>query len=295
MQQKPNKFLTWIFYFNEKQITVKDFNQKIVVITGAGSGMGRSMAVQLAAAGAVVLLSDKNEEGLKETKALVEAANGKCKTYVVNVAERSRIEAFAKEVLAEFNYIDVLINNAGMAIGEATLNEIKLEDFELLINVNMWGVIHHTRVFLDSLLTRPEAAVVNTSSVFGLMGIPGQIPYCISKYAVRGFTESLRLELNGTNVAVTCVHPGGIDTNIVSNGIHYKNKETTIQEFKKLVITSSDKAASIIIKAIRKKSKRVMVGPDAKLVRLVTQLAPDLIDGFILKKKASFEKAVKVN
>ena len=274
---------------------MKDFNQKIVVITGAGSGMGRSMAVQLAKMGALVLLSDKNEDGLKETKALVEAAKGKCKTYVVNVAERSQIEAFAKEVLAEFNYIDVLINNAGMALGEATLNEIKLEDFELLINVNMWGVIHHTRVFLDVLLTRPEAAVVNTSSVFGLMGIPGQIPYCISKYAVRGFTESLRLELKGTNVAVTCVHPGGIDTNIVSNGIHYKNKEVTIQEFKKLVITSSDKAGAIIIKAIQKKSKRVMVGPDAKLIRLFTQLAPNVVDGFILRKKASFEKAVSLN
>ena len=127
------------------------------------------------------------------------------------------------------------------------------------------------------------------------MGIPGQIPYCISKYAVRGFTESLRLEMKGTNVAVTCIHPGGIDTNIVRNGIHYKNKELTIQEFKKLVITSSDKAASIIIKAIQKKSKRVMVGPDAKLIRLVTQLAPDMIDGYILKKKADFEKTHNLN
>ena len=274
---------------------MKDFNKKIVVITGAGSGMGRSMAIQLAQMGALVLLSDKNEASLNETKSLVEAAKGKCKTYVVNVAERQQIEAFAKEVLTEFNYIDVLINNAGMSIGEATLNEIKLEDFEQLINVNMWGVIHHTRVFLDVLRTRPEAAIANTSSVFGLMGIPGQIPYCISKYAVRGFTESLRLEMKGTNVAVTCIHPGGIDTNIVRNGIHYKNKELTIQEFKKLVITSSDKAASIIIKAIQKKSKRVMVGPDAKLIRLVTQLAPDMIDGYILKKKADFEKTHNLN
>ena len=252
--------------------------------------MGRSMAIQLAKMGARVLLSDKNEAALNETKALIEADKGLCKTYMVNVAERTQIEAFAKNVLDEFKYIDVLINNAGMAIGEATLNEIPLADFELLINVNLWGVVHHTRVFLDALKSRPEAAIANTSSVFGLMGIPGQIPYCISKFAVRGFTDSLRLELQDTNVAVTCIHPGGIDTNIVNNGIHYKDKELVAQEFKKLVITSSDKAAEIIIKAIQKKSKRVMVGPDAKLIRVMTQLAPTLVDSFILNKKAQMEK-----
>ena len=270
---------------------MKNFEQKIIVITGAGSGMGRSMAVQLGQMGAKLLLSDKNETGLAETKALVEAAKGTCKTYIVNVADRLQIEAFAKDVLAEFKYIDVLINNAGMAIGEATLNEIPLADFELLINVNLWGVVHHTRVFLEVLKSRPEAAIANTSSVFGLMGIPGQIPYCISKFAVRGFTDSLRLELKDTNVAVTCIHPGGIDTNIVNNGIHYRDKELVSQEFKKLVITSSDKAASIIIKAIQRKSKRVMVGPDAKLVRFFSQVAPNLVDGFIIRKKAELEKS----
>jgi short-subunit dehydrogenase len=141
--------------------------------------------------------------------------------------------------------------------------------------------------------TRPEAAIVNTSSVFGLMGIPSQIPYCTSKYAVRGFTESLRMELSGTNVAVTCVHPGGIDTNIVANGIHYKDKEATVKQFKKIVITSADKAASIIIRAIQKKSKRVMVGPDAKLIRFISQLSPGMIDRQILKRKSDFDKKKK--
>ncbi len=276
-----------------KNNPLKNFNQKIIVITGAGSGMGRSLAVQLAHSEATVLLSDKNEAGLNETRRIIEQGKkGKCKTYLVNVGKKEEIDAFAKQVLDEFKYIDVLINNAGMAIGEATLNEIPLADFELLINVNMWGVIHHTRAFLDILITRPEAAIVNTSSVFGLMGIPGQIPYCVSKYAVRGFTESLRLELVKTNVAVTCVHPGGIDTDIARNGIHYKNKEQAVEHFKKVVITSADKAASIIIKAIQKKSKRVMVGPDAKLIRFVSQAAPDLLEGFILKKKAELEQAM---
>ena len=272
---------------------MKNFNQKIVVITGAGSGMGRSMALQLATAGATVLLSDKNEAGLNETRLQIEKVNkGQCKTYLVDVGKKDEIDVFAQKVLAEFKFIDVLINNAGMAIGEATLNEIPLTDFERLINVNMWGVIHHTRAFLDILISRPEAAIVNTSSVFGLMGIPSQIPYCVSKYAVRGFTESLRLELVKTNVAVTCVHPGGIDTDIARNGIHYKNKEQAVEHFKKLVITSSDKAASIIIKAIQKKSKRVMVGPDAKLIRFVSQAAPDLLEGYILRKKEELEQAL---
>jgi short-subunit dehydrogenase len=270
---------------------VKDFKNKIVVITGAGSGMGRSLAVQLAKEGATVVLSDRNETGLNETKRLIESDKGICKTYIVDVGVKDQIYAFAKQVLDEFKYVDVLINNAGMAIGEATLNEIPLDDFERLINVNLWGVIHHTKAFLDVLISRPEAAIVNTSSVFGLMGIPSQIPYCISKFAVRGFTESLRLELIETNVAVTCVHPGGIDTDIAKNGIHYKDKEQAVEHFKKMVITSADKAASIIIKAIRRKSKRIMVGPDAKLVRFFTQLSPSLVDGYILKKKTEMENS----
>jgi len=274
---------------------LKNFNGKIIVITGAGSGMGRSLALQLSTAGATVLLSDKSETGLKETERLIkETGKGVCKTYITDVGKREEIDAFAKQVLQEFKYIDVLINNAGMAIGEATLNEIPLADFERLINVNLWGVINHTRAFLDILISRPEAAIVNTSSVFGLMGIPGQIPYCVSKYAVRGFTESLRLELVKTNVAVTCVHPGGIDTDIAKNGIHYKNKDAAVEHFKKVVITSADKAASIIIKAIQKKSKRVMVGPDAKLVRFLTQTAPPLVDRFILSKKAELEAAMNL-
>ena len=271
---------------------MKNFDGKIAVITGAGSGMGRSLAVQLAQMGATVLISDKSEAGLTETKRMIESDNkGLCKTYLVDVGKKEEIDAFAHQVLSEFKFIDVLINNAGMAIGEATLNEIPLTDFERLINVNMWGVIHHTKAFLEILLSRPEAAIVNTSSVFGLMGIPSQIPYCVSKYAVRGFTESLRLELIKTNVAVTCVHPGGIDTDIARNGIHYKNKDQAVEHFKKMVITSADKAASIIIKAIQKKSKRVMVGPDAKMIRFVTQAAPNLMEGYILKKKAEMEAA----
>jgi NAD(P)-dependent dehydrogenase (short-subunit alcohol dehydrogenase family) len=265
---------------------MKEFNQKIAVITGAGSGMGRSLAQQLAQRGATVLISDYNEAALAETSKLIADSGGKYKAYKVDVGVKEEVYAFAEKVLAEYGFIDLLINNAGIAIGEATLTEVPLADFERLININMWGVIHHTRAFIEVLLKRPEAAIVNTSSVFGLMGIPTQIPYCVSKYAVRGFTESLRLELNGTNVAVTCVHPGGIDTNIVRNGIHYNGKkEATVEQFKKLVMTSADKAASIIIRAIEKKSKRVMVGPDAKVIRFLTQLSPSTIDRQIIKRK----------
>jgi NADP-dependent 3-hydroxy acid dehydrogenase YdfG len=277
-----------------KIIYVKNFQQKIVVITGAGSGMGRSMAIQMAQKGATVLLSDINEDALSETKKLIQSGKGICKTYIVDVGDRAQVYAFAASVLDEYSYIDVLINNAGIAIGEASLNEIPEADFERLININMWGVIHHTKAFLEALLGRPEAAIVNTSSVFGLMGIPSQIPYCTSKFAVRGFTDSLRLELTGTNVAVTCVHPGGIDTNIVSNGIHYHGKkDATVKQFKKLVMTTADSAASIIIRAIEKKSKRVMVGPDAKVIRFLTQVSPDLVDNQILSRKKKFEAGSK--
>ena len=252
--------------------------------------MGRSLAIQLSKMGATVLISDINNTSLNETRKLIEADNGICKTYKVDVGDRTQIETFTKDVLSEFKFIDVLINNAGIAIGEATLNEVPLSDFERLINVNLWGVIHHTKAFLEVLVSRPEAAIVNTSSVFGLMGIPSQIPYCTSKFAVRGFTDSLRLELSATNVAVTCVHPGGIDTDIVKNGIHYNGKkDATVEQFKKLVMTSADKAAAIIIRAIQKKSKRVMVGPDAKLIRFMTQLSPTLVDKSILNRKKAFD------
>ena len=269
---------------------MKDFKQKIVVITGGGSGMGRSMAIQLAKMGATVLTSDVNKAALAETKKIIEADNGKVKTYIVDVGVKEQVYAFAEEVLKEYKYIDVLINNAGIAIGEATLNEVPLEDFERLVNINMWGVIHHTKAFLEVLVSRHEAAIANTSSVFGLMGIPSQLPYCVTKFAVRGFTDALRLELAGTNVAVTCIHPGGIDTDIVRNGIHYHDKERVIEQFQKLVMTSADKAASIIIRAIQKKSKRVMVGPDAKMIRFFTQLSPSSVDRTILSRKKSFDK-----
>jgi NAD(P)-dependent dehydrogenase (short-subunit alcohol dehydrogenase family) len=273
---------------------VKNFKQKVVVITGAGSGMGRSMAVQLAQQGATVLISDINAATLAETKKIVESTGGICQAYTVDVGEREQIYAFAKQVLDEYRYIDVLINNAGIAIGEATLNEVPLADFERLININLWGVIHHTRAFLDVLLARPEAAIANTSSVFGLMGIPSQIPYCVSKFAVRGFTDSLRLELSGTNISVTCIHPGGIDTNIVRNGIHYNGKkDATVEQFKKLVMTTPDKAAGIIIAAIQRKAKRVMVGPDARVIRFLTQVSPDTVDRQILKRKAKLDKMAK--
>lgn len=270
---------------------MKNFDQKIIIITGAGSGMGRSLAVQLAQLGATVLISDKNTAGLNETNRLIEAGKkGSSKTYLVDVGKKAEIDAFAIQVLEEFTYIDVLINNAGMVIGEATLNEVLPADFERLINVNLWGVIHHTKAFLDILITRPEAAIVNTSSILGLMGMPGQIPYCVSKYAIRGFTESLRLELAKTNVAVTCVHPGGVATNMAANAIHYKHKEQFVEQFNKVVLTSADKAAGIIIRAIQKKSRSVMIGPDAKLIRLMAQAAPNLLDGLVLKKKAEMER-----
>ncbi len=264
---------------------MKNFQDKIIVITGAGSGMGRTLALQLAQRGAIVLLSDIKEADLAETEQLVKQIQGRCKTYKVDVGDKPQVEAFAKVVLDEFKYIDVLINNAGMAIGKANFNDIPMDDFERLINVNLWGVIHHTKAFLPSMLTRPEAAIVNTSSVFGLFPVPSQVPYCVSKYAVRGFTETLRMELSGTNVAVTCVHPGGIKTNIVNFGIHYKDGEKVKAEFDRVALTTAEKAATIIIRAVEKKAKRVMVGPDAKLMRFVSQLSPNLLDSFVLKRQ----------
>ena len=194
---------------------MKSFKNKIAVITGAGSGMGREMAYQLSDAGALVIISDKNKDTIAETATNIVNKGNQCEYFVVDVSDESAINNFVATVLDKHRYIDVLINNAGYALGTIDFNDLKVEDFRNIVDVNLWGVVLHTKGFIDSMLNRPEASIVNISSLFGLLGVKQQVAYCTTKFAVRGFTEALRMELEGTNITTTCVHPGGIDTNIV--------------------------------------------------------------------------------
>ena len=261
---------------------MKNLQGKKILITGAGSGMGRQLAYQLSAMGAKVFITDINPQTLNETAEAIKAKGGECRQYIVDSGNQQAIEEFAANYLRDEQYLDVLINNAGMAIGEVHLTEVKDEHLRRVVDVNMWGVVHFTRAFLPSLLSRPEASLVNFSSVFGLAGVKTQIPYTITKFAVRGLTEALRMELYNTNVTVTSVHPGGIATNIARNGIHYKNAEQSIARFDKMTRTTAEKAATIIINGIRTKKTKVLVGPDAYVIDWIVRLFPVRYTGIFL-------------
>jgi butyryl-CoA dehydrogenase len=243
---------------------MKTFKNKIAVVTGAGSGIGQALSVELAKKGAVLILSDKNADTLAATEQLVQKKGTDCYTYVVDVSNEKEIIEFTNNVIKKFHHIDLLFNNAGFALGKIALKDVKMDDFKKLMDVNVYGVIHHTKLFLNSLLDRPEAAIINISSLFGLVGVADQVPYCTTKFAVRGFTEALRMELIDTNVEVYCVHPGGINTNIYKNAVHYEKNAALDERFQKaLERTSPEQAAKIILKAIERKDEKILIGIDA--------------------------------
>jgi NADP-dependent 3-hydroxy acid dehydrogenase YdfG len=267
---------------------MKTLSNKIVAITGAGSGIGRALALQCADLGASLAISDVNDEALAETAALARAKQPRVHTARVDVGQRDAIYAWAEQVANEVGPADVIVNNAGVSLSQ-TIADMRDEDFFWLMNINFWGVVHGTRAFLPQLLSRPEGHIVNLSSVFGLIAVPTQAAYNASKFAVRGFTECLRQELARTSVRVTSVHPGGIKTNIVRNGRHFQdaqgntNAETTAREFERVARTSPEEAARQILKAIVREKARLLIGLDAVLIDRLQRLLPASYDGLVAK------------
>jgi NAD(P)-dependent dehydrogenase (short-subunit alcohol dehydrogenase family) len=249
-----------------------------IVITGAGSGIGRALARRLSAYGCAVALADANAQTLSETASLLDAPSlGR----TLDVRDRQGQLAFAADV-ADWAPapIGAVFNNAGVAM-TSTVATTPPEDHEWLMGVNFDGVVHGTRAFLPILLRQGSGAIVNTSSVFGLAGIPYQSAYCASKFAVRGFTESLRHELNGSGVRAITVHPGGVKTNIARNGrLHTdprglgRSREQIADEFEALVRTTPERAAEIIHKGVDAGKARILVGPDAYVFDFITRLTP---------------------
>jgi butyryl-CoA dehydrogenase len=250
---------------------VKQFRGRVAAITGAGSGIGRALAVRLAGHGAHLAVSDIDEVGLAETVALCEGFGVKVTSARVDVASRDAVEAWAAQVVADHGRVNLIFNNAGVALA-APVESMTYDDLEWLVDINFWGVVHGTKAFLPQLKASGEGHVVNVSSVFGLLSVPSQSAYNAAKFAVRGFTDALRMELDIEKACVssTTVHPGGIKTNIVRNGRLYDG--TTDVEFDKLAMTSPDKAARQILRAVRRNRRRVLVGPDAKLLDLISRL-----------------------
>jgi NAD(P)-dependent dehydrogenase (short-subunit alcohol dehydrogenase family) len=262
---------------------MKSFERKVAAITGAGSGIGRALALELAKAGAHLALSDINGATAAETAEAARGLGAKATSEALDVSNRAAVYAWADSAAAEHGGVNLIFNNAGVALG-STLEGVGYEDFEWLMSINFWGVVYGTKAFLPHLRASGEGHIVNISSVFGLVAVPGNGTYNASKFAVRGFTEALRqeLELTGGNVSATCVHPGGIKTNIVRSSritpdiqqLVGQNIEVARANFEKSFITTPEVAAKTILGAVRKNSRRVLVGPDAKALDLLVRLFP---------------------
>src|SRR5580704_7862250 len=197
---------------------MKDFTGRVAAITGAGSGIGRALALNLAKRGTHLALCDINEVGLAETVGLCEGFGVKVTSQKLDVADRAAVYTWADSVVADHGKVNLIFNNAGVAVA-ATVESMSYEDFEWLMNINFWGVVYGTKAFLPHLKQSGEGHIVNLSSVFGLISVPSQSAYNAAKFAVRGFTDTLRMELEieGADVSVTTIHPGGIKTNIAKN------------------------------------------------------------------------------
>jgi short-subunit dehydrogenase len=253
--------------------------KSVVVITGAASGIGRALATNLAKEGvAGISISDLNEKGLRETEQRVSDLGAQVLTSVVNVSIRKDIQRLADETIEKFGRATHLINNAGVGMVGRT-EELSFEDIKWMMDINFWGTVYGTKIFLPLFRSQDFGHIVNISSVFGFISPPGQSAYCASKFAVRGFTEVLRHELEDSNIFVSCVHPGGIKTNIVKNARQGKNaseEDMKIAEvmLDKLAPTTADQAAMTIINGIRSKNPRILIGKDSRQISVVQRLFP---------------------
>ena len=273
---------------------MKTFDGRIAAITGAGSGIGRALARDLAGRGAHLALADIDEVGLAETVALCEGAGVKVTSQRVDVADREAVFAWADQVVADHGTVHLVFNNAGVALG-ATIEAMAYEDFQWLMNINFWGVVHGTKAFLPHLEAAGEGHIVNLSSVFGLISVPSQSAYNAAKFAVRGFTDALRMELEtaGSPVSCTTVHPGGIKTNIARNArmddsvvALAGSADKARAEFDRVAMTSPEKAARQILAAVQQNRRRALIGPDAKVIDLLSRLPAGLYQrGLVLGAK----------
>ena len=250
----------------------------VAAITGAGSGIGRALAVRMAHAGAAVALADVNAEGLAATARLAAAHGVHVTEHATDVSDRAQVERFARDAESAHGRVTVLVNNAGVGV-HGTFAELRIEDFEWLLGINYWGVLYGMKAFLPVLLRQPEAHVVNISSIFGIVAPPGQSAYASSKFAVRGLTEAVRHEYAGTGLRVSSVHPGGIATNIVAAARYQDSVPATTRavygrRFAAAARTSPDQAAERIVRGVLRNEPRILVGNDARALDLLQRLLP---------------------
>jgi short-subunit dehydrogenase len=251
---------------------------RTALVTGAANGIGRAIAVSLARRGCNLALVDIDEDGMAGTEELTRGHNIRVSRHRLDVGDRVAAAQLPDVVAAEHGGVDVLVNNAGVAVG-GTFEQVSDEDFEWLFEINFWGVVRMTRAFLPLLHASKDARVVNLSSIYGVIAPPEQTAYSASKFAVRGFSEGLRHELEGSGIGVTVVHPGGIRTSIAENaripaGLSEEEIERRRRKYQKLLRLPPEIAGETIVRGIERREPRILIGSDAKTISLISRLVP---------------------
>ncbi len=253
---------------------MKDFSNKVCVITGAGSGIGQALALELAGRGARLALSDINAEGVAATGEQARARGAEVETYTLDVASREAVFGHADEVGERFGAVNLVVNNAGVALAKDVL-DTPIVDYEWIMGINWWGVLYASKAFLPRLIESGDGHLVNISSVFGLFAVPGQAGYNAAKFAVRGFTEALRQEMlvAGHPVGVSCVHPGGVRTAIARSARSDRNTAQELDDaFKKVARTTPESAARTIVRGVERRHARILIGADARGLDVMTRV-----------------------
>jgi short-subunit dehydrogenase len=261
-----------------------DLRNKTIVVTGAGSGIGRALSLLLLKKGVNIVGIDLNSDSLSETQKIADVGEDRFKGIVMDITDTDKVNALPKEIIQHFGSVDGIINNAGIIQKFISVNDLTIEEIQRVINVNFYGTVYLTKVLLPLFLKRPEAHIVNISSMGGFISFPSQTIYGAAKAAVKIFTEGLYAELKDTSVKVTVVHPGAIITNITENsGLEKPKIDLESANSQKNIALSASKAAEIIIKAMEKNKFRVTVGKDATILDLLYRLNPRLATNFIGK------------
>jgi NAD(P)-dependent dehydrogenase (short-subunit alcohol dehydrogenase family) len=255
---------------------MKTLRDRVAVVTGAAGGIGRATSLALAREGCDLAISDVNEGGLADTAAEIRALGRRVITHRVDVSNKERMQRYADEVAAEYGKVHVLVNNAGVTV-TAEFEQHSLDDWEWIVGINFWGVIYGCKFFLPHLKRAEEAHIVNLSSVFGLLGVPSQTSYCATKFAVRGFSEALWIELKQHNIGVTAIHPAGVRTNIVRSARSYDEelKNSAIDLIEKNSVTP-ERCAELIVSAIKKNKMRQLVTRESYVIDWAKRFAPGL-------------------
>ncbi len=265
----------------------------VAVITGGASGIGAALAVELASRGASVVIADVDVDGLERVSRDVQATGAECLACVVDVADRSAVDTLVADVEARYGRASILVNNAGVTLF-GTAEDTSAGDLEWLMGVNFWGVVNGCSAFLPMLRKEDSAHIVNLSSLFGLISVPLQSAYNASKFAVRGYTDAMRMELEGSTIGVTCVHPGGVLTPIarrgrLGDGVARERFNRLVNTFESRTMTTPEQAARQIADAIEKNRKRLLIGADARIIDKLARLLPGAYDRLLGLRKLTRE------